>query len=260
MSDAFWSHWIWPLVTAILGFVFTALLVAQYLKRRKPHQLAWAVGFLLYTIPAVMESYSEYARYWDPTMYRFYYVMAAILVSFLGLGTVYLVFKRRLWGHIFLAYILVVLAVFLYRAMTADLITANLVPGITVGGTAMPQSVRVFSFLNTVPGTLSLLLGSIYSIVRFLPNKAYRYRVWANVLIITGTMIIATAGSMARTGRSVGLYPAEMLGAAFLLWGFLKAGTLKKGAREAVEARREKPVPENALSEPEEPMGDSTLY
>ena len=45
---------------------------------------------------------------------------------------------------------------------------------------------------------------------------------------------------MARAGQSVGLYPAEMLGAAFLLWGFLKAGTLKKGADAIKKEKQER--------------------
>ena len=53
---------------------------------------------------------------------------------------------------------------------------------------------------------------------------------WANVLIIIGTLIIAGAGSMARAGTTAGLYPAEMVASAVLLAGFLMAGTLEKGA------------------------------
>lgn len=233
MSSAFWSHWIWPLITSILGFVFMVLLILQYLQRRKPHQLAWTVGFFLYAASALMEFYSEFTQNWDPNMYRIYYVMAAILVAFLGLGTVYLVFKKRIWGHVFLGYILIVLAFFLFFALTVPLNdpAANLAPGITVGGKAMAGGVRAFSFFFTIPGTIALLGGSIYSIVIFYTKKEYSYRVRANVLIIIGTLVIAGAGGMARTGRSVGLYPAEMIGAALLLWGFLTAGTLQKGAK-----------------------------
>lgn len=230
MTSEFWSHWAWPVITAVVGFVFTGLLIRQYLERKKPHQLAWAAGFFFYALGAVFEGYSEYTQAWDPTIYRFYYVIAAILVGFLGLGTIYLIFKKRIWGHLFLAYILIVLVAFLYMALTADLITTNLVPGITVGGKAMPSGVRVFSFLYTIPGTLALLGGALYSIIRFAAKRQYAYRAWANVLIAAGTIVIAGAGSMARAGRTVGLYPAEMLGAALLLWGFLKAATLKKGA------------------------------
>ncbi len=237
-STAFWSHWIWPLITAVVGFIFTGLVLRQYIERRKPHQLAWTVGLLFYSVAAVMESYSEIARYWNPDVYRIYYVLAATLVAFLGLGTVYLIFKRRLWGHLFLAFILFTLAAFLYRALTADLITANLAPGITVGGGAMPDNVRVFSWFYTIPGTVFLLGGAIYSVIRFAAKKEYAYRMWANVIIAAGTIVIAAAGGMARAGQSVGLYPAEMVGAALLLWGFLKAGTIQKGAQGIREKRR----------------------
>jgi hypothetical protein len=231
--EAFWSHWIWPLLTAVTGFVFTYLLLKQYVERRKPHQLAWAAGMFLYAAAAVIESYSEFTQSWNPTVYRFYYVMAAILVLYLGMGTVYLIFKRHIWGHLYLAYTVVLTAVFLYASLNADLVTANLVPGITVGGTAMDTSVRMFSFACTIPGTLALLGGALYSVIRFAAKKEFAYRMWANVLIAIGTISIAAAGALARRGEAVGLYPAEMVGAAFLLWGFMKAGSLKQGAAAA---------------------------
>jgi hypothetical protein len=227
-SVEFWSHWGWPFATAVLGFVFAWLVLKQYFERRKPQQLAWFVGLVFYGVGAVMEAYSEYAQVWYPLVYRFYYVVAASLVGFLGLGTAYLIFKRKTWSHLLLIYLLVVLALFLYSSLTADLITEKLVPGITVGGEAMPDSVRIFSFFFTIPGTIFLLGGAVYSVILFAAKREYAYRMWANVLIALGTIVIAGAGSMARVGRAVGLYPAEMVGAAFLLWGFLKAGTLRK--------------------------------
>jgi hypothetical protein len=189
-----------------------------------------------------MEAYSEYADSWDQTIYRIYIVFAASLVGFLGLGVVYLIFKKRIYGHFFLVFILIIMAIFLYGTFTTELVEENLVAGITVGGTALGESrsfPRICSLFLNIPGTLFLLGGAIYSIFLFARKKQYRYRVWANVLIALGTLIIAAAGSMARAGQSVGLYPAEMLGAAFLLWGFLKAGTLKKGA-EAVKREKMK--------------------
>lgn len=116
---------------------------------------------------------------------------------------------------------------------THSLVEEELVAGITVGGKALGASrsfPRVCSLFLNIPGTLFLLGGAIYSIILFASKKQFSYRMWANVLIALGTIIIAAAGSMARAGHTAGLYPAEMLGAAFLLWGFLKAGTLKKGA------------------------------
>ena len=240
MSDAFWSSWLWPLATGIIGFAYVVLLVIQWYQRRKPHQLAWAVGFLFYAVAAVMEAWSEKTLYWDPTVYRIYIVLAASLVGFLGLGTLYLITKKRTLGNIYLAFILVCLAVFFYGTFTADLMMDKLVPGITVGGQALGAGgsfPRVMSLPFNITGTLLLLGGSTWSIIRFWPKKEYRYRAWANVLIIIGTLLIAGAGSMARAGQTVGLYPGEMLASAILLAGFLMAGTLEKGARKIRERR-----------------------
>jgi hypothetical protein len=66
--------------------LFTTLLIRQYFSRRRLHQLAWSVGFLLYTVAAFMEAYSEYAGFWHHALYRIYIVLAASLVDFLGLG------------------------------------------------------------------------------------------------------------------------------------------------------------------------------
>lgn len=244
MGDAFWSSWWWPLATGLIGFVYVGLLLAQWYRRRKPHQLAWATGFLFYAVAAVMEAYSEFTGTWDPTVYRFYIVLAASMVGFLGLGTLYLITKKSVLPTIYLVFVLGCLAVFLYGVFTTKLITENLVAGITVGGTALgPGSSfpRVMSLPFNITGTLLLLGGSTWSIIKFWPKKEYRYRVWANVLIILGTLIIAAAGSMARAGQTVGLYPAEMVASAVLLSGFLLAGTLEKGAaavKERLAAQR----------------------
>ena len=233
-ATQFWSHWSWPLATAVIGTVFTALLIRQYILRRGPHQLAWAVSFFIYAAAAFMESYSEFVGSWDHTVYRIYIVMAASLVGFLGLGVVYLILRRAIWGRIFLVYLVAATTVFLIGTFTNPLVEGNLVAGITVGGKGLGPSgtfPRIMSLFINIPGTLFLLGGAVYSIIRFAAKKEYRYRVWANVLIAVGTVVIAAAGSRARAGQTAGLYPAEMIGAALLLWGFLKAGTLDKGAK-----------------------------
>ena len=229
----FWSGWWWPLATGLIGFVYVGLLVAQWARRRKPHQLAWSVGFLFYAVAALMEAYSEYTQAWDPTVYRVYIVLAASMVGFLGLGTLYLITRTRTLGTIYLTFVLICLAIFFYGVFTTNLIEENLVAGITVGGSALGSGgsfPRVMSLPFNITGTLLLLGGSAWSIVKFWPKREYRYRVWANVLIIIGTLIIAGAGSMARAGQTAGLYPAEMVASAVLLAGFLLAGTLEKGA------------------------------
>jgi hypothetical protein len=235
-----WSHWAWPLATGCVGAVFTALLAWQWRRRRRRHQAAWTAGMLIYTIAAVMEAWSEYSGAWNPTVYRLYIVFAASLVGFLGLGTLYLLTRRPVWGHIYLVFIVVCMGIFFYGTFSASLITAKLVPGITVGGQALGASLtfpRVMSLPLNVTGSLLLFGGALYSIWRFIRRREFAYRVWANVLIAAGAGLLAFVGSRARLGSTVGLYPAEMVGAGLMLAGFLVAGTLEKGRR-AARARR----------------------
>ena len=249
MTDAFWSGWWWPALTAILGFVYTWLLFRQWYRRRKMHQLMWTIGFLFYAVAALMEAWSEYIGHWNPTTYRIYIVLAATMVGFLGNGTCYLIFKKRIWGDIYLAFNLIGMSIFLWGTFNVELVMDKLVAGIVVGGQALGAGgtfPRVMSLPFNIIGSLFLIGGSAWSIIKFLPKKEYRYRVWANVLIIIGTLVIAGAGSMARAGVTRGLYVAEMVASAILLAGFLMAGTLDRGAKAAVAANRERDLTEQA--------------
>jgi hypothetical protein len=233
--------------------VFFGLVLRQYVVRRKPHQAAWATGLLFYAVAAGMEAWSSAARRWDPTVYRIYIVLAASLVGFLGLGTLYLVARRR-WGHLYLGVLLVCMAAFFAGAFTTSLVTAKLVPGIAVGGEALGASLsfpRVMSLPINISGTVFLVGGAALSIWRFARRREYAYRVWANVLIVAGALLIAFVGSRARLGSTAGLYVGEMAASALMLAGFLLAGTLEKGKN----ARRQGGRPARGGGAPE---GDET--
>ena len=234
--EGIWSSWIWPAATAVLGFVFTALVFMQFLKRHRMHQLCWSIGLLFYSVAAVMETVSEATGHWDPGVYRIYIVLAASLVGFLGAGSFYLIAKKPFWPNIYLGFNVVMFLVFLVGALVAPLDTSKLIPGITVGGQALGPSLsfpRIMSLVFNIPGSIFLLGGAVISIWRFSKKKEYAYRMWANVLIAAGTLLIAFVGSRARLGVTAGLYPAEMVASALLLGGFLLAGTLDKGAKAA---------------------------
>jgi hypothetical protein len=236
-------------MTAVLGFVFTWLVFKQWLDRRKPHQLAWTVGLLMYAVAALMEAVSEYVGVWNPIVYRFYIVLAASMVGYLGLGSYYLLAKKKTGPHIYLGMLLGWEIVFLWGVFNTPLRLEKLVPGITVGGQALGTAgsfPRIMSLPFNITGTIFLLGGALISVYRFARKREFAYRMWANVLIALGTICIAAAGSMARAGVSIGLYPAEMVASAILLAGFLMAGTLDKGVKESVAAGRERRAREAA--------------
>jgi hypothetical protein len=258
-TTEFWSGWWWPAMTAVLGFVFTWLVFSQWLARRKPHQLAWSVGLLMYAVAALMEAVSELSGVWNPTVYRVYIVLAASMVGYLGLGSYYLIAKKKTGPHIYLGMLLGWEVVFLWGVFNTPLRLDKLVPGITVGGQALSAAgsfPRIMSLPFNITGTFFLLGGALLSIYRFARKREFAYRMWANVLIALGTICIAAAGSMARAGLSVGLYPGEMIASAMLLAGFLMAGTLDKGVKESVAAGRERRAREAAIPEAPAPPAE----
>jgi hypothetical protein len=251
----FWSGWWWPLATAVIGFVFTWLVFDQWLHRRKPHQLAWSIGLMMYAVAALMEAVSEFTGHWDPTVYRLYIVLAASMVGYLGLGSYYLIAKTKTGPHIYLGMILGWELVFLWGVFNTTLRFEKLVPGITVGGQALGAAStfpRIMSLPFNISGSIFLLGGALISIWRFARKREFAYRMWANVFIAAGTILIAGAGSMARAGLSIGLYPAEMFASALLLVGFLMAGTLDKGAKESIAHGKERRAREAAAKAAED--------
>ena len=84
-----------PLLSSFLSFVFGGLVFAQWLRRRRPFQLVWAVGLLWYGISAGTEFIGS-AIGWNEPLYRVWYLIGAFFVAaYLGMGTVYLLGKTR---------------------------------------------------------------------------------------------------------------------------------------------------------------------
>jgi hypothetical protein len=245
------QSWIWPLATGVLVTVFDVLLWRQYAERRKVHQLWWAIGFALYAASAYLELVAFLQTGWSPVLFRIYAITTAVLVPAIAMGTVELVSRRRTWPRIYLAYNLVVVALWVFAALTKSLDPAELAKGALssyapFGGTAFTYP-RVLSMLLTIPGALVLFWGAILSIFRFIRKKEYAYRVWANVLIAAATLVISSGGGLAKAGNTTMFYLTEMIAAVLIFAGFLMAGTLRKGADRIVAERA---VESAARSEP----------
>ncbi len=218
---------IYPLVAGIVCSIFAVFVFRQYSQRKKTHQLIWAIALFVTVFAIFSEFYSELWG-WPVLLYRVYYVSAASLVAWLGLGTAYLILPKRI-AHIFLVVFSVIVALFLYTSLTAQVDIGKLIAGVTVAGSAMPRRVRLFSPFLTIPGTALLLGGAIYSILFFWKKRKFAHRVWANVFIALGALVIAGAGSFARLGTTYYLYPAELVGITLMFIGFLMAKKLTGG-------------------------------
>ncbi|UCG03361.1 MAG: hypothetical protein JSW11_05090 [Candidatus Heimdallarchaeota archaeon] len=85
-----------PFITTIISLLFFLSVTEQYFRKRKPHQLVWAISMLLFTITAGFEGLSLLLGYWDPLIYKTYYVLAAVQVAIMGGGALYLFASRNI--------------------------------------------------------------------------------------------------------------------------------------------------------------------
>lgn len=80
---------VFPLIATLISLVFSGLLLRQYVQRQKPHQLAWAIALLMFSIGALAETLAT-INGWSEVLVKIYYLFGGTLVvGYLGLGTLY---------------------------------------------------------------------------------------------------------------------------------------------------------------------------
>jgi hypothetical protein len=84
-----------PFLSSAISFLFAALVLAQWSRRRHSFQLVWALGLLWYGISAGTEFWGG-AFGWSEPLYRAWYLIGAFFVAaYLGMGTAYLLARTR---------------------------------------------------------------------------------------------------------------------------------------------------------------------
>lgn len=209
-----------PLISCIISFVFTVTVLDQYFARRKPYQLVWSIGLFLYFV-------STGSEFWfgtwgtNETIYRLWYLFGAIFVAaYLGMGTIYLLVRRRT-AHIIMAILLVASVYAIFRVFSASIDISTL-QGLS--GKAMPIGVRLITpFFNTFGG-VALVGGAIYSAWVFWRRRILPHRVVSNILIATGAILPALGGTLMRFwDLQNAFYLLELLGIAVIFIGFLRS-------------------------------------
>lgn len=212
-------HYI-PLISAIVSFVFALAVLDQYFARRRPYQLIWAIGLFMY---AISTSTEFWVGAWglNVTVYRLWYLFGAIFVAaYLGMGTLYLLVRRRT-AHIIMA---ILLAASLYATIRVFAASIDLGGLQVLSGTAMPQGIRLMTPAFNTFGTVALVGGAIYSAWVYWRRKIMPHRVISNVLIAVGAILPAVGGTHMRLGGGLPLfYIFELVGIIIIFIGFLRS-------------------------------------
>jgi len=210
-----------PLVSTIVSIMFAITVLDQFFARRKPFQLLWAIGFMIYGVSAFTEFYTETYGL-NVIMFRLWFFFGAILVAaYLGQGTVYLLLPRHVANILMI--ILGVFSVYaLFRMFSVNITlgaAAHLTDKITV-----PFDITAITTVLSVYGTTALVGGALYSAWVFWRKKTYSYRVLSNILIAVGALLPAIGGSLLKLGTTRGwqFYSLELSGVLIIFVGFIR--------------------------------------
>ena len=216
-----------PLSATVIAGAFAIVLLNRYLATRKrPHELMWGIAFLLFALGAGCQVFADVGDGWTPLLARVYYLTGAILnVGFLGVGTMYLLFPRRV-ANAGLAVMLILTAVSIFVLIRVPVDTARLSDeaGWRAVATISPLPRWLAALSNTL-GTVLVAGGAIWSGVVFWRKRIMKERMIGVFLLALGTIVVALGGTVTGlTGlrNHDYLYISMVVGAVIMFAGYLQ--------------------------------------
>ena len=204
-------------LSALVSAVFAAVMAARYLKRRRPHQLAWTIGLSMFAAAAAAGALARMSGA-TATEYRIFYLFGAILnVAWLALGTLFLLAPRIARWAVWAVAALTVIAAGAVFMSPVDL-TAAVDTGRGFETAPLP---RILAGIGSGLGSLILIGGALWSAWVFLRRRHEGRRAIGNVIIAAGVLVAAVGGTAAFTGASGVVEWTNFAGVALIFLGFL---------------------------------------
>ena len=219
----------------LVAVAFALNTLDRWLRRRRPHDLAWSVSLLLFALGAGALWWAQ-ARGWSLASFRVFYLAGAVLnVPWLALGTVYLLAGNRIGRRtqgVLLWLSGAATGVVLIAPTRASVAGQDLPTGKLVFGVAP----RVFAAVGSGVAAVVIIVGALWSVGRLLRGRvpalsgsartvtAPRRLAGGNLLIAAGTLVLSASGTLAgRFGEEDAFSITLLIGVAVLFAGFLVA-------------------------------------
>jgi len=233
----------------LVSVAFALSTLDRYLRRRRPHDLAWSVSLGLFAAGAGALWWAE-TRGWSLATFRVFYLCGAVLtVPWLALGTVYLLAGQaigdrvRFW-LVLLSGISIGLVLF---APTRRAVSGKELP---TGSDVFGVAPRVAAALGSGIAALVIIVGALWSVVRIIRQRepamggvrrsasSPAHLVAGNLLIATGTLVLSASGTLAgRLGKDTAFVTTLLIGIVLLFAGFLVASTTRPATVHALHQR-----------------------
>jgi len=223
---------------SLVAVAFCLSTLDRWLRRRRPHELAWTVSLALFALGSLALWWAE-STGWGLGSFRVFYLAGAVLnVPWLALGTVYLLAGERVghrvrWWLVFLSGLTVGIVGF---APTKVGVSGGELP---TGKEVFGVAPRVLAAVGSGVAALVIIVGALWSAWRVLRGRnpslgaqrsvpAPRRLVWGNVLIAVGTLVLSGSGSLAgRLGKDRAFAVTLLVGIVILFAGFLVASATR---------------------------------
>jgi hypothetical protein len=204
-------------VAAVIAAICAAFIGWDAVRRPRPERVTWTGAFVLFAVAAACEVIGT-ATDWSPILARVYYLSGAVLVvGVLALGELYLLLPDRM-PSITPGVSLLIVAVATTAVWSAPIDAARLP---AAGWQALergPFLVALAATLNA-GGTMVLAGGALYSAWKLRAAGGSGQRAAGCVLIAVGTVVVASGGTLTRSGRPEYLYLPMALGIAIIFSG-----------------------------------------
>lgn len=213
----------------------------RWLRRRQPHELAWSIAMALFSAGALALWWAE-STGWTIEAFRLFFLCGAVLnVSWLALGTVYLLWGKTIGNHVRTWLIagsgFAVGVVFASSAKTA--IDPAEFP---VGREVFGPGPRILAAIGSGVPAILIIVGALWSSWRVMRRNSPTYSTptqssshsrivmspgrlaIGNVVIAVGTLILSASGLIAgRLGQDRAFAITLLVGVSALFGGFLIA-------------------------------------
>jgi hypothetical protein len=221
-----WGLAIFPLLAAMIAFVFAARLAQRVADRWRPHEAMWVLALMMYGI-ASAAMFLGVLRGWRPGWFRLYWLFGAVLnVPYLFAGELYLLVRKRSIAH---AFVIVLAGLTVFAAVAVLSASVHAAP---LGG-KLPLGKDVFGDGSTPyrlaqfyswPAYILLVAGLVWSALQMKGKPALRDRTAGTFGIALGATIVAIGSGVGAAYHVVPLFSVALaVGIAVMFWGFLRA-------------------------------------
>ena len=210
----------------------------RWLQRRRPHDGAWTVSLTFFALGSAALWWAQ-ARGWSLASFRVFFLMGAILnVPWLALGSVYLLFGRRI-GDTTRTWLIGLSGAAAGVVLIAPTKNSEILPDeLPQGSELFGVAPRVFAAVGSGVAALVIFAGALWSLWRVLRSRqpsvgshqrqilVPKRNAGGNSLIALGTIVLSLSGSLAgRLGESRAFMVTLLAGVVLLFAGFLVAST-----------------------------------